>query len=447
MERTRRRRLIFMLCLSCAALFAGAWVSAAPLEVPALVTPVAAGGEFTFAAADELSAAAESRIVAEIAANQERLRRAGRLPAPSAAATVALAWPLQPAAGFADYSYYITTYYVDHDPAYPDQLRDYMDGDRTYDTVGYNHGGTDFILWPFGWLKMDSAAVAIVAAADGVIVGKSDGNDDRHCAFSNEPWNAVYVQHADGTVAWYGHMKQGSLTAKNVGDPVVTGEYLGLVGSSGSSTVPHLHFELRSSAGADSQVVDPFFGPGNPTLPQSLWQNQRSYDDSAIIHLGTGHAAPEFPQCPQQENPNEDDLFDPGAEVYFSAYYRDQMQDQVSELRILRPDGTEHADWTHASQAPHLAAAYWYWYITLPGNAQHGEWRFQVTYAGVTYSRSFFVGAVPPTATVTPTPTITATAQPSTTATTTATRTPISTVPPVRTPGATDVLYLPLVNQ
>ena len=36
--------------------------------------------------------------------------------------------------------------------------------------------------------------------------------------------------HADGSIAWYGHMKSGSLTEKQ--DTVAQGEYLGIIGSS-----------------------------------------------------------------------------------------------------------------------------------------------------------------------------------------------------------------------
>ena len=64
---------------------------------------------------------------------------------------------------------------------------------------------------------MDYDQVYVVAAAPGVIVFKQDGNFDRNCGFTGDPWNAVYVQHADGSVAWYGHMKNGSLTPKAVG--------------------------------------------------------------------------------------------------------------------------------------------------------------------------------------------------------------------------------------
>jgi hypothetical protein len=53
-----------------------------------------------------------------------------------------------------------------------------------------------------------------------IIIGKTDGNFDKSCQFNSNDGNAVYVQHADGSVAWYGHMKKGTVTTKNVGEAV-----------------------------------------------------------------------------------------------------------------------------------------------------------------------------------------------------------------------------------
>ena len=48
-------------------------------------------------------------------------------------------------------------------------------------------------------------------------------------------------------MAWYGHLKRGSVTPKVVGAPVAAGEYLGTGGRFGNSTGPHLHFELDAA--------------------------------------------------------------------------------------------------------------------------------------------------------------------------------------------------------
>src|SRR5690606_10296289 len=149
-----------------------------------------------------------------------------------------------------------------------------------------------------------------------------DGNPDQSCGFNNNPWNAVFVRHGDGSVTWYGHLKRGSLTPKPLGSPVTTGEYLGLIGSSGNSTGPHLHFELRSAA---NQLLDPYQGSCNLLNPDSWWVTQEPYYDSAVNKLTTGYAAPSFPACPAPESPNIQDSFSPGNVVYFTTYYRDQL--------------------------------------------------------------------------------------------------------------------------
>jgi murein DD-endopeptidase MepM/ murein hydrolase activator NlpD len=53
---------------------------------------------------------------------------------------------------------------------------------------------------------------------------------------------AVRLQHDDGTVSVYAHMSELLVSA---GQRVTAGTYLGLEGSSGNSTGPHLHFEIR----------------------------------------------------------------------------------------------------------------------------------------------------------------------------------------------------------
>src|SRR5882757_5292025 len=54
--------------------------------------------------------------------------------------------------------------------------------------------------------------------------------------------NLVVVQHRLGYTSWYAHLS--SITTW-VGEPVVGGTRIGYVGSTGNSTGPHLHFEVR----------------------------------------------------------------------------------------------------------------------------------------------------------------------------------------------------------
>jgi PKD repeat protein/murein DD-endopeptidase MepM/ murein hydrolase activator NlpD len=339
-----------------------------------------------------VSEAERAQIQAEVAMNVAQLGLDDQISALSAE-TVSFAWPLRPAAHLTDYGYHGVSGFVDHNPA-TGARQDYMCGDRTYDlTSGYDHQGTDFFTYPYPWLKMDESSVEIVAAAPGTIVFKRDGQYDRQCEMTGDYSNAVVISHADGTVAYYLHMKEGSLTSKAVGETVVTGEYLGVVGSSGSSTGPHLHFEVRS---ASNQVLDPYEGPCN--VVASMWTEQPDYYDSRVIAVHTGDAAPVRPPCPGTESPNIEDIFQPEDTIYFVTYYRDQLAEQQSLYRILRPDGTVYEQWPYASTREHYSASYWYWAKTVDGDntTPLGTWRFEVIYEGETYQTTFSIGTPTP---------------------------------------------------
>jgi hypothetical protein len=309
-------------------------------------------------------------------------------------ASIELQWPLS--STLSDYGYHAMKYFVDHDPVYG-QLRDYMDGTRTYDlpAVPINHRGTDFFLWPFTWHKMNNDEVQIVAAAPGWILDKDDGYFDEVCG-ENPPlgnlgwWNAVYLYHEDGSMTWYGHMKTGSLTTKDLDEYVEAGEYLGIVGSSGYSWEPHLHFEIHDDFNA---LVDPYIGPVNPS-PVITWATgeQRPYYDSAINKVMTHSSPPDFTiPCPSPAIINDKDDFNPGDSLYVAAYYRDQLAGQESQYRIYRPDDSIFESWNHSIADDHLFASYWYWGWELPSDAPAGTWRFEVIFEGQTYQHQFYV--------------------------------------------------------
>ena len=54
----------------------------------------------------------------------------------------------------------------------------------------------------------------------------------------------IVINHHDGTMTLYAHMLSGS-RAVSVGQSVSQGQPIGQVGSTGNSTGPHLHFEVR----------------------------------------------------------------------------------------------------------------------------------------------------------------------------------------------------------
>ena len=95
---------------------------------------------------------------------------------------------------------------------------------------------------------------------DGVDIGASYGSDIWAAAAgtvilagrNGGYGNCVIVNHGNGYTTVYGHMDS---IAVSSGQSVAMGQVLGYVGSTGNSTGPHLHFEIRSSATA--YPIDP----------------------------------------------------------------------------------------------------------------------------------------------------------------------------------------------
>jgi murein DD-endopeptidase MepM/ murein hydrolase activator NlpD len=320
-----------------------------------------------------LTEAQRQAIWADLHASIERLRDEGSLVEPDKTREVLFGWPLRAANGLTDPGYHGVSGFVDHDPATGSVL-DYNCGNRSYDLpeYNYNHRGTDFFTWPFPWHKMDHDHVEIVSAAPGTIIDKSDGHYDRNCGFGAGGWNAVYVRHADASIAWYGHMKNGSVTDLPVGSPVEAGDYLGVIGSSGNSTGPHLHLEVYDG---EEQLIDPYAGPCNSMNAESWWVDQRQYYDSAINAVMTHDRWPTVPPCPETEEPHTCDVFQPGMSVVMIAYHRDLLAGQAWEWDLYRPDESIALEWDYSlSNPPHQAVAPVSRPYVLPEDAMTGMW-------------------------------------------------------------------------
>ena len=61
-------------------------------------------------------------------------------------------------------------------------------------------------------------------------------------AYSGSYGNIVKVDHGNGLSTWYAHTSKMYVTA---GQEVKAGDVIAAVGSTGNSTGPHLHFEIR----------------------------------------------------------------------------------------------------------------------------------------------------------------------------------------------------------
>lgn len=121
-------------------------------------------------------------------------------------------------------------------------------GPRTHPITGVykNHAGTD-IGAQYG---------ATVVAADGGTVSLAGVNGGYG--------NCVMINHGNGYYTLYGHL---SSIAVYEGQGVSQGDVIGYVGSTGNSTGPHLHFEIRYG----NEKLDPetFYGGGFSYAPDA----------------------------------------------------------------------------------------------------------------------------------------------------------------------------------
>jgi murein DD-endopeptidase MepM/ murein hydrolase activator NlpD len=111
--------------------------------------------------------------------------------------------------------------------------------EASYAGFAHFHTGIDLSM-PFG--------TPVFAAADGVVVLARPMTDPAGALVGYG--NYVIIQHDAGLKTLYGHLL--AIGVKE-GDQVKRGQLIGLVGSTGNSTGPHLHFEVR----IDDSPVDP----------------------------------------------------------------------------------------------------------------------------------------------------------------------------------------------
>ena len=325
-------------------------------------------------------------------ANVERIRSANPAALPVERGNHPLfTWPTRPKAGFDEPGYYTVNFLVDHNTTPNNNLRDYNCGTRTYDWATGNHLGTDIILWPYAWRRMDEGVMEVIAAAPGTIVDKRTGFSDTQCVNAGDPnWNGVVVQHSDGSRAIYMHFKAAGITPKGVGETVEAGEYLGLAGSSGSSNWPHLHFEVRD-AGYDP--IDPWAGPCNSfNGDDSWWAEQQPVYVPRINHISTHYTRREFYQCPVPETTYEQSNFEIGDSLVMKLYFRDLNTGAVTDLRIRNAQGTVVTSWDFASPWSFAATTWGWWFWVLDNSWATGAYTFEATFDGQDYVRPFTIG-------------------------------------------------------
>lgn len=110
----------------------------------------------------------------------------------------------------------------------------------------------------------------IIASQSGVVIYPTtndiiDCDDGGSYSCGGGYGNYVIIQHNDGNYTLYGHLAKNSITVR-AGDSVKQGQVIAKMGTSGNSTGPHLHFEVREGENNFSSRVDPlnYVDPDNP---------------------------------------------------------------------------------------------------------------------------------------------------------------------------------------
>jgi hypothetical protein len=175
-------------------------------------------------------------------------------------------------------------------------VRDWNCGNNTYG----GHRGTDIAI--IGRFEAQDAGRDVVAGAAGEVIRAHDGEFDR-CTTADCPGgggfgNHVALRHDDGKVTYYAHLRRGSVSVQQ-GQRVDCGQRLGQVGSSGFSTGPHLHFEVRPGGG---NADDPFTGPCGG--PLTYWVDQGPYRGLPSSECRGGEPPPPPPPPPPPAKPD-----------------------------------------------------------------------------------------------------------------------------------------------
>jgi murein DD-endopeptidase MepM/ murein hydrolase activator NlpD len=122
----------------------------------------------------------------------------------------------------------------------------------------------------------------VVAAREGLVVKSKDDSDeggpDRKF---QQAANSILIQHDDGTIGIYAHLKKDGNTVKE-GDWVKAGDVIGLSGNTGFSSGPHLHFAVFITRTGSERV----------SIPVKF----RTADREAVIPvIGHAYMAPVYP--------------------------------------------------------------------------------------------------------------------------------------------------------
>ncbi|WP_164014111.1 peptidoglycan DD-metalloendopeptidase family protein [Pyxidicoccus trucidator] len=312
---------------------------------------------------------------AQLAASTPRGRRSAlAVPSCNANDLTLSWWPMSGANGRA----WMVNNYVDLDPA-SSLLEDYLGFTgslaRTYD----GHGGIDIDISSFR--EMDSGSALVRAAAPGTVTFVEEGQFDRNTSCTGN-WNVVRIEHANGYDTLYGHLKRNSVVV-NVGDTVTAGQVLGVAGSAGCSTQPHLHFELRDCS---NMAVESF--------SLGMWASPPAYNATSDV-MDVMLRKSSFTSAQQIKDPVPNPtLYAPGDALGIGLSMSGKGGDVV-DMSLTAPNGVVDA-WTwNVTGAARYRHMYPYW--NKVAGSTPGTWTLRVRINGsLRATRTYNVSTLQP---------------------------------------------------
>jgi len=227
------------------------------------------------------------------------------------------------------------------DLRFGDGYTDHRCGLRTYD----QHKGTDIAVQ-----QSRGSNVGVYAAAAGTVIGARDGEADNPLGSGQtgtpgkDCGNGVRIDHGDGWASQYCHLRRDSVIVKP-GQKVEPGTLLGLIGNSGRSEIPHLHFQVEKGG----RTVDPFTGlspteagtcgSGTPLWSQKALEEFGPYRPSHIRQVGFAGDRPNLRQV--QRDGGADTVSANGPALILHTTVYGVPAGTVIGFRITGPGGAE----------------------------------------------------------------------------------------------------------
>jgi hypothetical protein len=195
----------------------------------------------------------------------------------------------------------------------------------------------------------DIGRTAVLSVEDGTVLRVRDGIPDRifdrsqdsELLGGKECGNGVVVEHANGIVSQYCHLKQGSIAVRP-GARIGKGESLGSIGASGLAEFPHVHLSIRR----DGVTVEPLTGrplrqgteacgDTKDSLFEPSVERLLSRSPTAILDLGLAKAPPELPNLVREGGPPLVKLSEP---IVIWVWAINVEQGSLFRIRLLDPD-------------------------------------------------------------------------------------------------------------